>query len=90
MHGQKVKRERVSSLSEIKSLFKSPIVTKKLRGHLDTATLPSQTLGPLISNGYSHTTKEETRLSRTPHYAAKQVIARENLREVKEQSSTFI
>jgi len=57
------------------------VVTNRLRDHLDTVTPPSKTLGPLIFNGYSHTTKEESRLSRTPHYAAKQVIARENLRE---------
>jgi len=56
---------------------------------LDTVTPPSETLGPLIFNGYSHTTKEESRLSRTPHYAAKHVIARENLRERSEGAKLY-
>jgi len=44
---------------------------------LDTATPPSLSLGPLIFNGYSHTTKEESRLFKTPYYTAKLVLARE-------------
>ena len=44
---------------------------------MDTATPPSLSLGPLIFNGYSHTTKEESRLFKTPYYTAKLVLARE-------------
>ena len=52
---------------------------------MGTVTPPSLSLGPLTFNGYSHTTKEESRLFKTPHYTAKLVLARENLR-VKEHS----
>ena len=52
---------------------------------MDTATPPSLSLGPLIFNGYSHTTKEKSRLFKTPHHTTELVLARENLR-VKEHS----
>ena len=52
---------------------------------MDIAIPPNLSLGPLIFNGYSHTNKEESRLFKAPHYTAKLVLARENLR-VNEQS----